>query len=386
MKKEFSQFLDLSRWVAAFMVVIAHVRHLVLVDYGQVVDANVLVKGLYFVTGLGHEAVVLFFVISGFLVGGLSLKKWRARGMNVADYFAHRISRIYTVLIPALLVGWGLDYYGYAHFNETGLYTEGMKFSTNSLKDSIVGDLGFMTFLGNVLMLEGERIPLLGSNGPLWSLAYEWWYYCLFVAGAGLVLLRGGKAWVSGAVMLAIVIVAPLHMLLWGMIWLFGVAAFLYCESAWRKPPVWLPLLLFFGGLALSRANTHSNVVDVSSSLFMTLLLSFTYDALIGVGYALLLVALYDKERGWIPLPGLHKRLADFSYSMYLVHFPLLVLLVAGLHDRFGVRFLVQPDAWGLAYYAAVIAALMGYSFVFSRLTEVHTPRVKAWLVKVLRA
>ena len=78
-----SLFLNMSRWVGAFLVLIFHVRHIILVDFKEVEHRTLFDRGLYFVTGLGHEAVVIFFVISGFLVGGLTLDRWRTRGPDL---------------------------------------------------------------------------------------------------------------------------------------------------------------------------------------------------------------------------------------------------------------------------------------------------------------
>ena len=68
--------LDFIRWSAAMLVVVAHARHLLFVDYYLLVYKDptflhsISNKLFYFITGLGHEAVVLFFVLSGYLVGG----------------------------------------------------------------------------------------------------------------------------------------------------------------------------------------------------------------------------------------------------------------------------------------------------------------------------
>ena len=37
-------------------------------------------------------------------------------------------------------------------------------------------------FLGNAAFLQRILVPELGTNGPLWSLANEFWYYLLFPA------------------------------------------------------------------------------------------------------------------------------------------------------------------------------------------------------------
>ena len=132
----FSVFLDASRWVAAFIVLTTHVRHTFLTDYSQVRSHTVFVQALYLFTSLGHEAVMVFFVLSGFLVGGLTLSQWRDTGVDLASYFVHRVSRIYTVLIPALCLGCGLDYCGYHFFNASHIYTNAAAYATQSLSPS----------------------------------------------------------------------------------------------------------------------------------------------------------------------------------------------------------------------------------------------------------
>jgi hypothetical protein len=44
MNTNLSTFLDISRWVAAFLVVFAHVRHLVLVDLMNVENNTILIN------------------------------------------------------------------------------------------------------------------------------------------------------------------------------------------------------------------------------------------------------------------------------------------------------------------------------------------------------
>ncbi|MES2091144.1 MAG: acyltransferase family protein [Pseudomonadota bacterium] len=186
-------FIDASRWLAAFFVVVGHVRHLILIDFKEVEDKALLYKAVYFLTGLGHEAVVVFFVISGFLVGGLTWERWRAHGVKLQPYFSARASRIYTVLVPALLVGLLLDLVGLHWFNKSELYTNSLQYHTISLNSTISAAMDLPTFFGNLFMMQGILTGNLGSNAPLWSLANEWWYYCIF-ALVGAALTGGGGA------------------------------------------------------------------------------------------------------------------------------------------------------------------------------------------------
>lgn len=374
--KSFSVVLDLSRWVAAFLVVIGHARHIALVDYREAVDKGIGLNAFYFLTGFGHEAVVIFFVLSGFLVGGVTLRKWKSSGVNFADYFAHRFSRIYVVLIPAIFVTLALDYAGYTYFNGAELYTNSAKYHTNILQVVLHRDFDAWTFVGNVLMLENMEVPIQGSLLTVWSLVYEWWYYCLFAAFAGMLLCQKAKQRVlAGVAFFGMFIFLPWDLLAWGAIWVLGVAVFAYCESSLLKPNIWLSLALFLAAMIGSRISTHNMAAGPMPQ-------SFLKDFVIGIGYALVLASFYGRSVK-IPLETIHRKLAGFSYSLYLVHFPMMVFAVAALHDTFGIQFQSQPNTGGICYFAVLVAALCGYAFGFSTLTENHTQWVRTAILRM---
>ena len=108
--------------------------------------------------GFGAEGVALLFLLSGLVVGGSVLRRkdpdWRR-------YFVHRTRRIWPPFLVSLLLAW-------------------------AAQSAILGSLAPIRgweLMGNLCMLQGL---LPGSvvfpyhlNWPLWSLAYEWWYYLL---------------------------------------------------------------------------------------------------------------------------------------------------------------------------------------------------------------
>lgn len=369
-------FLNLARWFAACLVVVHHVRHLIVVDYQYAVHPNLLDKGLYFITGYGHESVVIFFVISGFLVGGISLDRWRTKGPDMAAYASARISRIYTVLIPALLIGLGLDMVGLHWFNQSEMYTNSMKFHTISLNHAIDGTMNLATLAGNFFMLQGIATPTLGSNGPLWSLSYEWWYYCIFACLAAAATGTGRSRVVYAVLGCAMLLWLPSYILLWGSIWVLGMLCYGWVKSrAWRPAP-WLGLGLFVLVMLVSRvSHDPDNAVSRES-----LLMSFGRDAVLGVAFALALVSsARATARPLLAAPALHERLADFSYSTYLLHFPAMMMLVAVL-DQLGLSFLLPPGLLGWSYTFGLSALLYGFCFAVFWYTERHTPTVKRWL------
>jgi len=370
MNPALSQFLNMARWMAAWVVLISHVRHLLLVDYALVSSPSPLVKAFYIMSGFGHEAVMMFFVISGYLVGGISLARWQREGLDVRAYFCHRVSRIYTVLLPALLVGWGLDLLASHYFNASGLYTEGGRFAIASVKSQIASNLDVITFLGNLLMLDEGYVSALGTNGVVWSLAYEWWYYCVFVAAAGVWFGRGMTRGVSFALLLCMLVWLPPYLLLMGLLWLLGVAVFFYGRAELSLPSIWFAAGVFLAVLGCVRMGVFSE--------------AFVSDAFVAAGFALLLCASHGAT--YVRFFMLHEVLASFSYSLYLVHVPLLFALAALLHDRFGVSFQRQPDMFGLGYCVVMFVVCVVFAWGFSNFTERHTSRVRRWLSSVFCA
>ena len=93
------------------------------VDYDKVFTKNILTRALYFITGLGHQAVIVFFVLSGFLVGGSVVRNFKQNNFSPKQYLINRVSRLYVVLLVALPVGYLLDWIGINWFNATGIYS-----------------------------------------------------------------------------------------------------------------------------------------------------------------------------------------------------------------------------------------------------------------------
>ena len=75
--------LELARGIAAIVVVLSHLSAFILVDFPLVQNPSVLTKAVYFICGLGHEAVMVFFVLSGFLITRsiANTKNWRWGGV-----------------------------------------------------------------------------------------------------------------------------------------------------------------------------------------------------------------------------------------------------------------------------------------------------------------
>jgi peptidoglycan/LPS O-acetylase OafA/YrhL len=393
--------------MAAWLVVAEHARSLIFVDYGELQSPGLWAKGFYFLTGFGHEAVMVFFVISGYLVGGKVWSLYREGRFGWRRYLADRASRLYAVLLVALLLGVILDWSGYLFFNKYGLYNHGYEGSIAVLGTAPIERMGWRDFLVNAFFLQTIAGPPFGSNGPLWSLAYEWWYYILFPSMVVLVFRRSLIGVVVGALLtLLLLFVLPADAIWLFGIWVLGVAAAIVTPRTYSgerrtegkgenrkvesgnvqrlqgeklneemgkakcgRMVFWgAAVLLFLGILVLAR-------VEVLKG-------PYVWQYLLGVTYALLLVSLAGCQ--W-RLPGFRSSayLADFSYSVYLIHFPVLMFVLSVGFESFGFGIRGPFSLAGLVWYIGVIGIAIFVSWIVSLFTEARTASLRAGFYKI---
>lgn len=95
-KKNKFLWLDSLRFIAAFMVLLSHARNTFFPAFGDLPASqhNILTMAFTLFCRMGHEAVIVFFVLSGFLVGGRGFERIKEGKMHVGSYTIDRFSRI----------------------------------------------------------------------------------------------------------------------------------------------------------------------------------------------------------------------------------------------------------------------------------------------------
>jgi peptidoglycan/LPS O-acetylase OafA/YrhL len=173
--------MDAGRGLAALLVL----EHHVMVYFGErVADVlgrdTIALRSLQFLSGLNGAAVQFFFFLSGWAIY-VALGQARANDGSI-DWrvFAwHRCRRILPLYWLALLTSWAL-------FESAGGWADA------AVPANLAGNLAF---LQTPMVSRGWFLPYAG-NGPLWSLAYEAWYYaatpvlCLSVFSGGALRLK----------------------------------------------------------------------------------------------------------------------------------------------------------------------------------------------------
>ncbi len=371
-----ARILDASRAIAAFAVLLQHARSALLVDPKSATRSNVATTILYWASGFGHQAVVIFFVLSGALVGGSVLRSVSSEEWSWRAYLIRRLSRLYIVLIPALLLILLWDGLGAAIFPAHGIYGDVMSAITLGGHTLIVHNRGAMAYAGNIAFLMTIYVPVLGSGAALWSLSNEFWYYILFPCMV-LAVARRCNSWRSLAYVVltfAIILFVSRGIVEWMSVWLLGIAA--VRAPRFRLSSIrgsWLVIAAFM-------------VFAVTTALERTIMnvISLRGDLAVGVGFALLLYCALCRDSsepvavGTLRLSGTWKRFAGFSYTLYLFHQPPLAFANAWLSYTHHSRW--QPTAPHVATMFGVIAAIVLYSYFGSRVTEAHTDDLRSAL------
>lgn len=371
-----SRFLDATRWMAAVAVVVSHASALMIGPGSGWGD-----EVLRYLQNCGHLAVVIFFVVSGYLVGGLELLRvMDGRGFDPWRYAVQRFSRIYTVLVPALVLTAVFDGFGRRVFNASALYTDPSVQRVGSLMYAIAERDDAGTFLGNLLMLQTVVVEPFGGNGPLWSLANEWWYYVAF--GLFLVAMCAGSrpgrvAALGGGLLLLGVL--PVSISVWFAIWLLGVGAALVGRR-WRGLAAGRAGLVMWVGFAAALLGMRFDPMLVVWPGPVQVAAKLGIDAVAGVAFA---VGLLSARNGGVGGARLHAALAGFSYTLYAVHFPALVLFGAAAHDLLGLRFNQALGVGSLVAVGALSLAIWAFAWGFAQLTERRTPVVRGWLMRL---
>jgi peptidoglycan/LPS O-acetylase OafA/YrhL len=347
-------FLDFIRGVSALLVMLGHLRGPLFYNYDSLTNPTYFDKVFYFTTGLGHQAVIVFFVLSGFLVGGSVLNN-QSR-FKFREYFISRLSRLWTVLIPALLFTFIVDiiYYDSAFAVQAS--------SINSFPTLESYSINLTSFFGNMFFLQTIYFPTFGTNGPLWSLSNEFWYYFLFP----ILFFSINRKYTQKVnvllflVFLVILIWLPVQITILFPLWLLGALLHkTYLKSNFTIFHFTLAFTVFIMILFIARFKIIEGVLS---------------DYMVGISVSLLILTSGAVERLFTPnvVRKFISWLSSISFTLYLFHFPIIVIF-AKLLD--GERFKPELHGYSTFFIMSLICILTSWFFWF--VFERKTYRVK---------
>jgi peptidoglycan/LPS O-acetylase OafA/YrhL len=347
MNKHFSLYLDLIRFVAALLVVLTHFcQHGIISAAGQT-----------FLPQFGREAVIVFFVLSGFVIAYTTGEK----AVTARQYAVARCARVYSVALPVLLVT----------LLAVAIVTLGFDKQVNSAyqlnKPYIYLPLHLL-FAGELWGLSETPPWLL----PYWSLGYEVWYYALF----GVLFYARGKARLALGAAVLLIMGPKLWLLL--PVWVSGVLLYRYrgplpistrqARLAWLATIAALLLYKLSGtDVALREFGTalwpfHSFKLGSADRY----LADYVVCALVVLNF---LFARHAQFAGLQRVAGPIRAVAAYTFTLYLTHAP-----VMGMWRAF-----YRHDNTRLLDILALSACIGVTCYLFGFITERRRAMYRAW-------
>ena len=307
----------------------------------------------------GSEAVILFFILSGFVIK----YSWeKSADQSFRNYFGRRFLRIYIPLFFIFLMGYALK-----------CYDEGA-----------LANPDWKTLFGNILMLQdviSQKPNVIAAtymgNGLLWSLSYEWWFYMIFFVLSKNVDSNKVNLWVTSIILIGVTtyLIYPFFMnriaMYFGIWWIGVKFASIYLSGE---------------SYTFKALRSYAYVMGVVVALLaLNLYLNFSYTKVYSYplvaypiielrhfvfAFMVLFGAVFWYKYNWIGFNavfGIFKYIAPFSYVIYISHH---YLVIQATYLQFINNKVIE--------YALYISVLLVFSYV---LEVVVYPKIKEHLL-----
>lgn len=337
--------LDALRGVAALSVVCFHWPNMFYEGTTQRAGFDPALLPLYPVLRLfydsGHLAVDLFFGLSGFIFFWLYAERVARKDVSAGRFFMLRFSRLYPLHAATLLLVLVAQV---LYFHERGDYF-------------VWGHIDLRHFVLHVFMSASVGLEQgLSFNGPVWSISIEAVLYALFFVVCA---VRLHKPWILALLSLAG------FFALWrlyppigrgvGSFFLGGCVYYAYLRivaGRWHAEATWICLALAALSWGAALWFTYFPLPDTAPTLLQRVAWRFPVFVLFPL--TILALALVETQRG-----SLGERLSflgDISYSSYMLHFPL-QLVVTLLFVQLG---------WGTGAFASPFGLLAFFGLLLA--------------------
>jgi len=313
-----------------------------------------------FLFRFGQEAVILFFILSGFVIQYSFIN---SNNKSFFSFFLKRWLRIYVPLICVFICNFYL-----------------LTINNQNLINS-----DYKILLGNLLMLQDASFlkpnvicdSFLG-NTPLWSLSYEWWFYMIFfLITSNLTKNRSHIVYIIGIIAAISYVFYPFFVnreLMYLVIWWIGAdIAYLYNNNKEfsilnLKTPIFYLISCIVILIINLRINLPQNFRFGVSPMLELRHFLFAFCAI--------LFAIIWSKLKWVGFKysiGLFKYIAPISFGIYISHYFLIIhahyldTIISNVHLRL------------LGYYVICIL----FSFIIERI--IYT-KINKIAIKLLNA
>jgi len=351
MKKYCSLYIDLLRIFAALGVFLGH--------FSMKYFSNFTMMPF----GIAHYCVVVFFVLSGYLICFTTTRNKK----TLREYTSDRFSRLYSIIFPALIFTYLLDGIGLllnqpAYLNFINPSYQWLKFGVN------------LIFLQQSSFFNTNP----STNNPFWSLSYEFWYYAFF--GAYLYLTK----WKRAVILILIAGIMGIKIAMLFPVWLFGASAFYLSLKIKVNTSTAIIFVLLTMAVLVWMFATHFRPFPQLGKIGFA---PFYYsadvfnDTLYGFILALNLLSISLLKVDWKGLPesaeNKIKYISAATFSLYVFHFPIMVFMKAVINYDSSNIFQVCAVLFFILSFILVISGWLeksrkSYSNFFNKLFQVR--------------
>jgi peptidoglycan/LPS O-acetylase OafA/YrhL len=334
--------LDAARGIAAMLVFAEHTKSVLLDRLVNWRPATLIMEFL------AVHAVLIFFLLSGYLITKSITGNIARNGVfSVRDYLSSRITRIYPPLIGAIAICcviWAIIHC----FSLPGSVSYGLPGDLSKVRDSF----SFQAI--EIVQALAMRESMLNVDRPLWSLFIEFQIYLMAMAVAVFwQRSRFVKACAIAIGILAFTFIYDVGQIFMIAIWCLGAGAALFpVWRRWALPIALISLIaIVAGALAVPHffnPEKHSLGYEIARVTLCCL-------------YCVLLFGIEPRR----PYHDLLTATGRFSYSLYVLHFPLLLLCLSLTQDWVGHSLL--KGALSIAISAALVLLIAIY---FAKVAE----------------
>lgn len=197
-----SLYLDLIRFFASLGVLFEHIS-------SKLITSDIFWWRL---GNYGSISVIVFFVLSGYVIAYVS----SSRESDLGAYFYSRISRLYSVVLPALILTFAFDSFG--------MFINPDFYNIKTIlwrPESWSGYISSLFFVNEYQIFNFGGISP-GTNGPYWSLSFEATYYLI----AGIVIFFPRKMAIPTAIVILLIAGRTIAALL--PVWMLGYYLYKY--------------------------------------------------------------------------------------------------------------------------------------------------------------
>ena len=348
-------WLDLLRFISAILVVVAHCRANFFEIFAHLDKSSQTLAGkaFYFLTSFSDDAVLLFFILSGFLVEGKILEKIiNHQEVNAGKFALSRTTRIGLPLIAAIIciiiVNWIIG----VNTNWCGIFC-------------------------NLLSLQNIFSEYAAMGGPLWTMPYIIWSYVLFFSF--ILLSKPNPRYQTWGIFILSIVLCIFILSDGGessykfLLIILGVLAYFLSKQPLPKSFILISSLISLTAAVLTKFAKPSISREAFFITEQSVPLLQTIETLFLAVVVSQLIQITPKKKFYMWLDNKSQKLATFSYSLFLIHFQIIRLMAWG---GFSKSSSININTIFFFLIEIIICMLGGYLFYLC--VEKHTSKVRA--------